>query len=424
MKLRIRNGRILDPANKIDKVGDVCVEDDNIISIIKSPEGFTPDEEIDASGKWISPGFVDLSARFREPGLEHKATIASESKAAASSGITTVCCPPDTEPVIDSSSVVELIHKRIIDSHMTRIYPLGALTYNLAGERLADMQTLIEAGCVGVSNASQPMQNTEVLRRALEYAAGFNITVFIQAEDAYLRNNGVMNEGAVSTRLGLPPIPDTAEAIAVSRVLLLMEQAGTRVHFCRLSSAKSLTMIAQARHHGLPVSADTGISYLHLTDTDVGSYDTNFHMIPPLRTEKDKQALRQGIREGNIDCICSDHQPHDYDAKTAPFSLSEPGASTLEVLFPLVNALVDEDSLSINDAIASITEKPACILGLDLGTLGPGKKADIAIIDPTLTWQVDKDKLVSAGKNTPFHAKKLTGKVTHTIMDGKIVFKS
>jgi dihydroorotase len=423
MRIRIHDGHIIDPANRIDGPGTVYIENDRIIEVTDRNREFNPDREINAQGKLVCPGFIDLGARLREPGMEQKATIASESCAAVSAGITTICYPPDTSPVIDTSAVVELIHQRTAAINLTRIYPLGALTHGLKSERLADMYTLIEAGCIGVSNAGMPIENSELLRRALEYAAGFDISVFIQAEDFYLRNNGVMNEGAISTRLGLPPIPETAETVAVGKTLLLVEQTGARVHFCRLSSARSVTMIAGAKQSGLPVSADAGIGYLYLTEQDVDNYNVSCHMNPPLRTDRDRQALRQGLRDGSIDAVCSDHQPHDDDAKSAPFSLTEPGASTIEVLFPLMNELVRSDDLSMPEAIAAITVKPARILGLELGSLGRGCKADVVIIDPDRKWRLDKNSLISAGKNTPFDGREMIGKVTHTIINGQLVYE-
>ena len=341
MRLRIRNGHIVDPANGIDAVGDICIAAGRIVSVPGANTEFAADRTIDAAAKLVIPGIVDLCARFREPGAEHKATIASESKAAASAGITSICCPPDTRPVIDTPAVVELIHQRAELNH-TRIYALGALTHGLAGERLAEMKTLMLAGCVGVSNGIQSIRNTEVLRRAMEYAAGFAIPVYFYPEDYYLRNDGVIHEGATSTRLGLPPIPATAESIAVSQALLLLEQAGGRLHIGRLSSARSVELIAAAKQRGLPVTADTGICYLHLCDTDIGNYDTSRHVIPPLRGQQDRQVLREALAQGVIDAVCSDHQPHDDDAKAAPFSETEPGASTIEVLFPLLYRLVAE----------------------------------------------------------------------------------
>ena len=424
MRIRIHNGHIIDPANGIDRTGEIHIEDDRIVALTDKPSGFTPDREIDACGNLIVPGFIDLCARLREPGMEHKATIATESRAAVSSGITTICCPPDTSPVIDTSAVVELIHQRTAAANLTRIYPLGALTHGLKSERLADMQTLVEAGCIGVSNGAIPIENSELLRRALEYATGFGITVFFQAEDLSLRNKGVMHEGAISTRLGLPPIPETAETVAVGRVLLLMEQSGARVHFCRLSSARSVSMIAAAKKSGLPVSADVGISHLLLTEQDVDDYNVNCHMQPPLRTSGDREALRQGLADGVIDAVCSDHQPHDDDAKAAPFSLTEPGASTIEVLFPLLNSLVNDDRFSLSSVLAAISANPARILGLGLGSLGVGCKADLTVIDPAHTWQLDRDTLLSAGKNTPFNGWDMTGRVTHTIINGRLVYES
>ena len=358
MRIRIINGHIIDPINQIDAIGDICIAEGKIISVLDAAKDFSADQEIDASNKTVCPGLVDLCARFREPGQEHKATIASESTAAASAGITTICCPPDTDPVIDTAAVVELIHRRAELSNKTRIHPLGALTYALAGERLAEMQALIRAGCVGVSNAYSPITNTEVLRRALEYAASNNITVFLHAEDHYLRNDGVAHEGAVSTRLGLPPIPEIAETIAVSKILLMVEETGTSVHFCRLSSARSVAMIAAAKDSDLPVTADVGICQLHLTDNDIDNFNVNCHLYPPLRTKQDMEGLRQGVAQGVIDAICSDHQPHDDDAKAAPFSETEAGASTIDVMPSLITDLVNKNILPLSTALASINTNP------------------------------------------------------------------
>ncbi len=422
MRIRISNGHIVDPANGIDATGDVCIVKNKIVSVLETNPDFSADQHIDATAKLVCPGFIDLCARFREPGQEHKATIASESLAAASTGITAVCYPPDTQPVIDTPAVVELIHQRMQSVNKTRIYPLGALTYALEGERLAEMRTLKNAGCVGVSNAYMPIVNSEVLRRAMEYAASNDITIFLHPEDHHLHNNGVAHEGAVSTRLGLPPIPATAETVAISRALLLLEQTGVKVHFCRLSTAKSVTMIAEAKQAGLPVTADVGICHLHLTESDVDDYNTNCHIKPPLRSEEDKEALRIGIVEGVIDAVCSDHQPHDDDAKAAPFSETEPGASTIELLLPLIADLVIKKIILLNEAITVLTVNPARILGLDLGSLSIGAKADISIIDLGQAWTVDKNLLLSAGKNTPFHGWQVTGKVTHTLLNGEVVF--
>ena len=422
MRTRIINGHILDPANKIDVGGDICIADNRIISVADDNRDFREEQTIDVNNKLIIPGIIDLCARFREPGGEHKATIASESRAAAKGGVTSICCPPDTHPVIDTTAVIELIHQRA-EMNYTRIFPLGAMTHELAGERLAEMKTLMAAGCAGISNGNQPIRNTEVLRRAMEYAAGFDIPIFFYPEDYYLRNAGVIHEGATSTRLGLPPIPETAETVAVSEALLLMEQAGARLHLCRLSTARSVELVAEAKHRGLPVTADTGICHLHLCDTDIGHYDTSRHLIPPLRSKRDRQALIDGLKAGVIDAVCSDHQPHDDDAKAAPFSETEPGASTIEVLFPLVYQLTTAGDMPLMDAVAALTAKPARILGIEHGTLGVGAIADITIIDPAAECTVTKDQLFSAGKNTPFDGWKLTGQVSHTLLAGKVVYE-
>ena len=257
----------------------------------------------------------------------------------------------------------------------------------------------------------------------MEYAAGFDIPVFFYPEDYCLRNAGVMHEGATSTLLGLPPIPATAETVAVSEALLLSEQAGVRLHLCRLSAARSVELVAEAKQRGLPVTADTGICHLHLCDTDIGHYDTNLHLIPPLRSQQDRQALIDGLSQGMIDAICSDHQPHDDDAKAAPFSETEPGASTIEALFPLVYQLTANRGMTLVDAVAAVTVKPARILGIEYGTLGVGSAADIAIIDTGDEYKVNKDRLLSAGKNTPFDGWQLTGRVSHTLLAGKIIFQ-
>jgi dihydroorotase len=423
VRLRIKNGRIVDPANQLDEKGDICVAEGKIVSVLKKEADFSADQEIDARDKLVCPGLVDLCARLREPGQEHKATIESESCAAISSGITSICCPPDTQPVIDTAAVAELIHQRAEMVNKLRIFPLGALTHGLRGEHLAEMHALKHAGCVGVSNAYADIANTDVLRHALEYADSCNMTVFIQAEDHYLGHHGVAHEGAISTRLGLPAIPETAETIAVSRALLLIEQIGGRTHFCRLSSARSITLISEAKKAGLPVSADVGICHLHLSEMDIDAYNTDCHLRPPLRSQRDKEALCQGIVSGAIDAICSDHQPHDEDAKASPFSETEAGASTIELLFPLVLDLVNKQIFSLSDAIASLTSKPAAILGLDAGTLSPGKAADIAIIDLEKHFSVDRKQLLSAGKNTPFQGWELHGLVTEVLFNGRLVYQ-
>jgi len=423
VRLKISHGRIIDPANNIDQTGNLFIDKGRILAIGRSPKGFKPQKEINASNKIVCPGFIDLCARLREPGEEYKATIASETTAAVASGITSICCPPDTIPVIDTPAVAELIFQRSSTSKKSKVFPLGALTHGLKGETLAEMDTLKSAGCIGVSNAYAPIVDTEVLRRAFEYAVTCDITVHLYCEDDYLRNNGVAHEGPVSTRLGLPAIPETAETVAVSRALLLIEQTGARVHFCRISTARSIDLLAEAKARGIDVTADVGIAYLHLTDMDISSFNTDCYVLPPLRSQRDKEGLRAGLANGTITAICSDHQPHESDAKSAPFSLTEPGASTIEMLLPLTLQLVRDKNLTLLQAIATLTSAPAKIAGLDTGNLSIGSRADVCIFDPELSWTVARKSLLSAGKNTPFASWEMTGKVTHTLVDGNIIYQ-
>ena len=422
MSIAIEHGHIIDPANNIDRVANLYIYQGKISAIGKKPRGFVPDQTINARNKIICPGFVDLSARLREPGYEHKATIASETLAAASSGITSICCPPDTMPIIDTSAVAELIHQRTLQTNNAKVYCLGALTHGLKGESLAAMHALKIAGCVGVSNGFAPINNTTVLRRALEYAATCNLTVHLYCEDDFLRDDGVVHEGVMSVRLGLGGIPATAETIAVSRTLFLVEQTGARVHFCRLSAARSINIVAEAKSQGLPVTADVGIAHLYLTETDLADFNSLYHLRPPLRTCHDRDELRKALANNIIDAICSDHQPHDEDAKSAPFGLTEPGASTIDVLMPLGLQLVKEKALDLKTAIAALTVNPARIAGINAGQLNIGAPADICIIDPDFVWTVKKDKLISAGKNNPFIDREMTGKVIYTLLDGNIIF--
>ena len=423
MRFTIKQGRVIDPAHARDEITDIYIGDGKIVGIGKSPQGFTTDRIIDARNSIVCPGLVDLAARLREPGFEHKATIASECTAAASAGITTICCPPDTSPVIDTTAVAELVHQRSALVGKSRVYCLGALTQELKGETLASMHALKGSGCIGVSNACAPINDTAVLRRALEYAATCDLTVHLYCEDFFLGEGGVAHEGVMAVRLGLPGIPETAETVALSRALLLIEQTGVCAHFCRITCAGSINMIAQAKEKGLQVTADTGIAYLYLTEIDLAGFNSLCHLRPPLRTLQDRDELRRGIASGVIDAICSDHQPHDDDAKSAPFGLTEPGASTLEVLLPLSLQLAQDHVLDLGQAIAALTIKPARIAGIDAGHLGIGAVADLCIIDPEQAWTVTKDCLVSAGKNSPFLDWEMRGKTTHTLVGGRIVFE-
>ena len=423
MRIKIANGLIIDPANNIEAKHDVYIAEGRIAAIGKQPDGFTLDKTIDATDNHVIPGIVDLRARLREPGLENKGTIASETRAAAASGITTLCIPPDTTPVIDTTAVVELIHQRAAEAGFANVVTLAALTAGLKGEQISEMAMLKNYGnCVGVSNALTPINNNLVMRRAMEYAASCGLTIFLHAEDEGLAGNGCAHEGAISTRLGLPGVPESAETIAVSRDLLLIEQTGVRAHFCHVSSARAAQMIARAQYDGLPVTADVTAHHLHLTEMDIGYFNSNCHVRPPLRTQRDQEALVAALAQGNINAICSDHEPHDTDAKLAPFSETETGISSLETLLPLALRLTDD--LSLSDVIDRITHHPAKILGIDAGTLSLGEKADICIYNPETNWILQPETMLSAGHNTPFAGWELKGKVMHTLLNGKIVYSA
>lgn len=422
MRLHINNGRLFDPANKLDAKQDLFIADGKIVGIKKKPDGFESDIQINAKDKIVLPGIIDLCARLREPGFEYKGTFQTEGLAANSSGITSICCPPDTDSVIDTPAVVELIHQRSRDVGRTNIYPLGALTQGLNSEQLAEMHILKQAGCVGVSNALQPIDNAEILRRSFEYAHSCGLTVFLYAEDNALKNNGVAHEGALSTRLGLPSIPETAETIAICRALLLAEQTNVQLHFCRLSTARGVQLIKAAQKQGLPVTADVAICNLHLTEMDIADYNSDCHLQPPLRSERDRTGLIAGINDGTITTVCSDHQPHDTDAKAAPFSLTESGASTIEHLLPLMLYLVSRKELTLEKAISLLTSQPAKILAIDKGSLEIGKDADVCILDTEASTSIEKGSLLSAGKNSPFTGWEIQGAVSHTLFNGNIVF--
>ncbi len=424
MGLLVTNGRIIDPANQIDQNKDLFIEAGKIAGLGQPPVGFTLNRTLDATGQIVIPGVVDLAARLREPGQEYKATIASETRAAAAGGITSLCCHPDTESVVDSPAEIKFIQQRSEAAGFCRVYTLGALTAGLEGQALTEMAALKRGGCVGVTNALSPISSTLVLRRAMEYAVSQQLTIFLHPIDYVLSDNGCAHEGTVATHLGLPGIPSAAETAALGQQLALVEQTGAKTHFCRLSTARAATMVANARLEGLPVSADVCAHQLFLTENDISGFNTLCYTIPPLRTVGDLKALRNSLVLGSISAICSDHQPHELDAKQAPFPAAQPGISALESLLPLTLRLVGEGNLKLIDAIALITCKPAAILQLEAGTLDIGKPADLCIYNPDLTWELKPEELVSSGKNTPFAGWRFSGKVTHTLLGGKIVYNS
>jgi dihydroorotase len=418
----IVNGRVIDPANNIDEITDIHISQGNILAIGEKPSGFDAELIIDATDKVVCPGLVDLSARLREPGQVFKANIASETRAAAKAGITTLICPPDTDPVIDSPAVIELIRRKAKQSGYARVLCLAAISKKLEGMELSEMAELSEAGCVGVSNAYKPLRNTLIERRALEYASTFGIKVFLKPEDRHLRNKGCVHEGIIASRLGLPGFPEAAETVAVARDIALAEATGANLHFQRVSTAKSVSKINRARHDGIALTMDVAAHQLHLTEMDADGFNTACHVDPPLRTLRDREALRQAVANGDIQAICSDHQPHDPDAKEHPFPDSEPGISALETLLPLTLKLVQEKVMELPEALHRITAGPAQIAGLPYGRLDPGASADICIFDPQAHWILNGENIKSQGKNTPFINWEFTGLVTHTLFEGRLTF--
>lgn len=423
MKFEINNAHIVDPANDVDRNTNLYIQDESVVAIDHAPNGWQADHTINAGNHYLFPGLVDIATRLREPGQEHKATIDSETLAAVSGGITSVVCLPDTDPPVDSPAEVELIQQRTLLSGHCHVYVIGALTKQLSGSTLTEMAALKEAGCVGVSNVLQPMASNLVLRRAMEYASSQDLTLFIHPMDHELKANGCAHEGLSATRMGLAGIPSAAETAAVGSCLALIEQTDVRVHFCRLSTQRALQMLERAKFDGAPVSADVCVHQLFLSDRDIHEFDANYHLIPPLRSEGDMFGLRRRLNSEIIVSICSDHQPHEPDAKLAPFASTEAGISSLETLLPLTLRLVSEDVLSLTDAIALLTYKPAKLLNINTGHLKPGAIADLCIVDPNVEWRLNADTMLSSGKNTPFLGNTLKGKVTHTFVAGELAYQ-
>ena len=422
MKILIRGGRLIDASSGLDRVGDLAIAAGRIVGLGRVPDGFLANRTIEAGGRVVTAGLVDLSARLREPGFEYLATLESEMAAAVAGGVTSLACPPDTDPVLDEPGLVEMLKYRAQGINQCRVYPIGALTVGLAGLRLTEMAELRDAGCVGFSQAGLPISDTQVLARALAYAATFDFCVWLQPQDAHLGRGGFAHDGEVATRLGLPAIPVTSETVAIAVILLLMRDTGARVHLCRVSSAQGLEMIRAAREEGLPVSCDVDIHHLHLSERDIGWFDSNCHLNPPLRSIRDRDALRAGVATGLVDAICSDHSPVDEDTKQVPFAESDVGATALELLLPLTLKWGREQGLGLGATLACVSAKPARILGIAAGTLAEEAAADVCVFDPELEWKVDAASLVSQGKNTPFVGYTLQGRVTQTLVGGALVF--
>ena len=430
MKILIKNGRVINPASGFDAMADVAIAAGRIVSIGDVPADFAPNKTIDASGCVVAPGLVDLSVRLREPGHEHEGMLESELAAAVAGGVTSLVCPPDTDPVLDEPGLVEMLKFRAEKLHQSRVFPLGALTRGLRGTALTPMVQLTEAGCVGFSQAEVPLEDTQVLQRALQYAASFGFTVWLRPQDMHL-GKGVAASGALATRLGLPGVPVAAETIALHTIFELMRATGARVHLCRISSAAGLALVARAKADGLNVSCDVSINSLHLTDTDIGYFDSRMRLDPPLRQQRDRDALRQGLLDGTVDALVSDHSPVDEDAKTLPFAEAEPGATGLELLLGLACKWGDDSGAGLLRALAVLTSEPARVLGSSLGTLQAsagqllkGGVADLCVFNPNQSWTVEPSALRSQGKHTPFSGYDLPVRVRWTVVGGQLAYEA
>ena len=422
--IHIRNGRLIDPKNRVDAKQDMFISAGKIAALGKPPAGFRAERTIDASNLVVCPGLIDLSARLREPGFEYKATLQSEMQAAVAGGVTSLACPPDTDPPLDEPGLVEMLKHRAKSLNLAHVYPLGALTWKLGGERLTEMVVLRDAGCVAFSHADTPLPDTQVLWHALQYASTFGIAVWLRPQDGYLARGGVAHDGEVATRLGLPGIPSFAETIALSTIVQLVRSTRTRVHFCRLSTAEGVAMVREAKKEGLPVSCDVSAHHAHLSEIDLGYFDSHCHVIPPFRSLRDRDALRAGLADATIDALCSDHAPVDEDAKQLPFAESEPGVTGLELLLPLALKWAAEMRLALPEALACVTSRPAAILGVQAGDLGLGKEADLCVFDPNAHIRITADFLKSQGKNTPFMGYELPGRVRYTLVGGQVVYEA
>lgn len=423
MRITIEGARVIDPASQFDAITDLHIDAGLISALGQAPEGFVAAQTIDARGLIACPGLVDLNVSLREPGFGRKGSIASETRAAAVGGVTSLCCPPNSRPVLDTPAVAELILDRSERAGQTRVFPLGALTRGLDGEHLSELVALRDAGCVAFTQGLAPMKSNRILRRALEYAAGFDLPVIFTPMDPALAEGGVAHEGPTAARLGLVGIPESAETVALARDLLLIEQTGVRAHFSGLSSARAVDMLADAQARGLPVTADVAMYQLLLCDEDLDGYSSLLHVMPPLRSSSDRRALRQAVQAGVIQAIASHHQPHELEAKRVPFAAAEPGISSVEILLPLALTMVADGLLELPALLARLTCGPADIFGLPVGRITEGAGADITLFNPAVTSEIGQHWL-SKGANCPFIGQSAPGAVTHTLCQGRLVYQA
>jgi dihydroorotase len=430
MKILIKNGRVVDPASGRDETADVAIAAGRIVSIGRVSPDFHANRKIDASGLVVAPGLVDLAVRLREPGHEHEGMLESEMAAAVAGGVTSLVCLPDTDPVLDEPGLVEMLKFRARNLNQAHVYPLGALTRGLAGEVLTEMAELTEAGCVGFSQAEVPIRDTLVLHRALQYAATFGYTTWLRPQDHFL-GNGVAAKGALATRMGLSGVPVIAETIALNTLFELVRDTRARVHLCRLSSAAGVELVRRAKAEGLPITCDVSVNHVHLTDMDIGYFNAAMRLTPPLRQQRDRDAIRAGLVDGTVDALVSDHTPVDEDLKTLPFAEAEPGATALELLLGLTLQWGEESRLPLVKTLAKITSAPVDVLGESLGSLSSsagklveGGVADLCLFDPGRRWTVQPDALRSQGKHTPFAGHELAGKVRWTLVSGQVAHEA
>ena len=422
MKLHIKGGRLIDPANGIDAQQDLYIAASKVVGVGHAPADFHANKTLDATGLVVCPGLIDLSARLREPGFEYKATLESEMAAAMAGGVTSLVCPPDTDPVLDEPGLVEMLKFRARNLNQAHVYPLGALTVGLKGAVLTEMAELTESGCVGFSQADSPIIDTQVLMRAMQYAQTFGFTVWLRPEDPYLGKGGVAASGPLASRLGLSGVPVMAETVRLHTIFELMRSTGARVHLCRLSSAAGIELVRRAKAEGLPVTCDVNVHHISLTDVDIGYFNSQMRFVPPLRSGRDRDGIVRALADGTIDAICSDHTPVDDDEKLLPFAEATPGATGLETLLPLTLRWAAEHKVELSKALARITSEPARVLGLQAGSLEVGAMADVCVFDPDATWKLEPRTLRSQGKNSPYLGFELAGRVRATMVAGHLAY--
>ncbi|CAE6887675.1 Dihydroorotase-like protein [Pseudomonas marincola] len=423
MRTRILGARVIDPNSGLDQISDIYIEGGKIAAIGDAPAGFNAEQTIEADGLIATPGLVDLNAALREPGYSRKGSIASETLAAAAGGVTSLCCPPFTKPILDTPAVAEMILERAREAGHTKVFPVGALSKGLEGEQLAELVALRDAGCVAFSNGLDCFRNNRTLRRAMEYAATFDLTVIFHSQDHDLAEGGLAHEGPTASFLGLVGIPESAETVALARNLLLVEQTGVRAHFSQLTSARGAQLIADAQARGLKVTADVALYQLILTDDSLLGFSSLYHVMPPLRTRADRDGLRQAVKDGTIQAIASHHQPHEADAKRAPFAATEPGISSVQLMLPLAMSLVQDGVLELSELIARLSSGPAQALGLPAGKLAAGEPADVLLFDPNASTLAG-DTWFSKGANSPFMGHCLPSAVRYTLVDGHISYQA